>query len=66
MSQKLDNYEIVVSCRKNGILVLNQVSCITSTDATPLEVAYKAAQKAKKLEQEIQKSELIQAAMSIW
>ena len=65
MSQKLDNYEIVVSCRKNGILVLNQLTCVNYSDSTPIEVVYKAAQKAKQLEQEIQKSELIHAAMNI-
>ncbi|UOO89506.1 hypothetical protein LVJ82_00560 [Vitreoscilla massiliensis] len=59
MSQKLDNYEIVVSCRKNGILVLNHVACVTSTDATPLEVAYDAALKVRQFEQEISKEEIL-------
>ncbi len=60
---KPDVYEIVVECRKNGILVLDERMTVTAIGSDkPLRVALKAARKVQKFKRAISTSELMESA----
>ena len=60
---KPDVYEIVVECRKNGILVLDERMTVTAIGSDkPLRVALKAARKVQKFKRAIATSELMESA----